>query len=101
MSRAILRNSCLSLQMANEQTVPLTEATYADLGSAIRGVCQDWCELNSYSDPFCRDGIWWAFPPKGVMPVRIETVMEEQSQRLVKIGPMRLRLLPDGSIYSA
>ncbi|MEM1253419.1 MAG: hypothetical protein AAGI69_13375 [Cyanobacteria bacterium P01_H01_bin.21] len=87
--------------LQNEQTVLLAETTYADLGSAIRGVCQAWCDLNGYSDPFCRDGIWWAFPPNGVMPVRIETVMEEQSQRLVKVGPMTLILFPDGSIYSA
>ena len=82
----------------NEQTGPPSEVIYADLGSAIRGVCQDWCDLNGYSDPFCRDGIWWAFPPNGVMPVRIKTVMGAQSQRLVKIGPMRVMLLPDGSI---
>ena len=87
--------------MANEQTVLSSKVTYADLGSAIRGVCQAWCDQHGYSDPFCRDGIWWAFPPNGVMPIRIETVMGKQSQRLVRIGPMRLILFPDGSIYSA
>ena len=109
MNSAIVRNSCLRLQIADEQTIPHAEATYADLGSAIRGVCQAWCDSasadlsvrNGYSDPFCQDGIWWAFPPNGVMPVRIKTVMEKQSQRLVRIGPMRLMLFPDGSIYSA
>ncbi|ESA37302.1 hypothetical protein N836_03705 [Leptolyngbya sp. Heron Island J] len=90
----------MGLQIADEY-VPFAEAIYADLGSAIRGVCQAWCDRNGYSDPFCRDGVWWAFPPNGVMPVRIETVMGEQSQRLVRIGPMRLILFPDGSIYSA
>ncbi|MEO1508358.1 MAG: hypothetical protein AAFU84_11990 [Cyanobacteria bacterium J06633_23] len=71
---------------------------YPNLGLAIRGVCQDWCEQHGYSDPFCRDGIWWAFPPDGVMLVRIETVMEEHSQRWVRLGPVRLILFPDGSI---
>ena len=85
-------------QIANEQTDPTADVIYADLGSAIRGVCQAWCDQNGYTDPFCRDGIWWAFPPQGVMPVRIETVMGEQSQRLVRIGPMRLMLFPDGSV---
>lgn len=85
-------------QIANEQADPYTEVIYADLGSAIRGVCQTWCEQHGYSDPFCRDGVWWAFPPNGVMPVQIGTVMGEQSRRLVKIGPMRLMLFPDGSI---
>lgn len=84
--------------MTNEQTVPPIEVVYGDLGSAILGVCQAWCNRHGYTDPFCRDGIWWAFPPNAVIPVRIETVMEEQSQCLVRIGPVRLILFPDGSI---
>ncbi|NEQ53481.1 MAG: hypothetical protein F6K11_25655 [Leptolyngbya sp. SIO3F4] len=76
----------------------MTIPQYSNLSSAIRGVCQTWCDCHGYSDPFCRDGVWWAFPPNGVMPVRIETVMGDQSQRLVRIGPMRLMLFPDGSI---
>ncbi|MEM8614476.1 MAG: hypothetical protein AAGF93_20870 [Cyanobacteria bacterium P01_H01_bin.105] len=84
--------------MANEQTIPPGEVVYADLGSAIRGVCWAWCDQHGYSDPFCRDGVWWAFPPNGVMPVQIKTVMGYKSQRLVKIGPMSLKLFPDGSL---
>ena len=100
MDNEIVRNSRLGLKITNKQTGLLVERTYADLGSAIRGVCQTWCDQHGYSDPFCRDGIWWAFPPNGVMPVRIETVMGEQSQRLVRIGSMQLMLSPDGSIYN-
>jgi hypothetical protein len=44
---------------------------YPDLAAAVRGVCQDWCQRHGYSDPFCRNGEWWAFPPNGVMLVRI------------------------------
>lgn len=71
---------------------------YPNLGCAIRGVCQAWCETHHYSDPFCRDGEWWAFPPGGVMAIRIKTVMDEASQRPVKIGPLTLVLFPDGSL---
>ncbi|MEM7796816.1 MAG: hypothetical protein AAF579_20470, partial [Cyanobacteria bacterium P01_C01_bin.118] len=87
----------MEAQIANEQVDSFAEAVYADLGSALRGVCKTWCDQHGYSDPFCCDGVWWAFPPNGVMPVRIKTVMGAQSQRLVKIGPMRVMLLPDGS----
>ncbi|MEM9804860.1 MAG: hypothetical protein AAF959_06235 [Cyanobacteria bacterium P01_D01_bin.56] len=74
---------------------------YSNLGSAIRGVCQTWCDQHGYTDPFCRNGVWWAYPPHGVMPVRVETVMGKQSQRLVRIGPMSLTLFPDGTINNA
>ncbi|MBF2050103.1 MAG: ABC transporter substrate-binding protein [Elainella sp. C42_A2020_010] len=30
---------------------------------------------HGYGDPFCRNGEWWAFPPNGVMPVRIRDVL--------------------------
>ncbi|MEM9907427.1 MAG: hypothetical protein AAF921_20635 [Cyanobacteria bacterium P01_D01_bin.44] len=71
---------------------------YSSLGSAIQGVCQAWCDQYGYSDPFCRNGEWWAFPPGGVMPVRVRTVMSAGSQRWVQVGPLTLILLPDGSL---
>ena len=85
--------------MINNETnaIPI----YPDLGSAIRGVCQRWCKESGYSDPFCRDGEWWAFPPNGVMPVRINAVMGDTCQCLVQIGPLMLALFPDGSITTA
>ena len=76
----------------------MTIPRYANLGSAIQGVCQAWCQEHGYSDPFCRNGEWWAFPPKSVMAVQIKTVMGEACQRLVQIGTLTLTLLPDGSL---
>ncbi|MEO0537517.1 MAG: hypothetical protein AAF215_27110 [Cyanobacteria bacterium P01_A01_bin.123] len=76
----------------------MTIPQYPDLGAAMRGVCQVWCNQQGYSDPFSRNGEWWAFPPHGVMPVRIATVMDQGAQQLVKIGPLTLALLPDGSV---
>ena len=72
--------------------------SFFDLGSAIRGVCHAWCEEQGYSDPFCLNGEWWAFPPNGVIPVQIKTVMGEGCQRSVQIGPLQLALFPDGSL---
>ncbi|MEM6255079.1 MAG: hypothetical protein AAF821_19355 [Cyanobacteria bacterium P01_D01_bin.156] len=71
---------------------------YSDLGDAINGVCQDWCEQNGYSDPFRLNGEWWAFPPNGVMPVQIKTVISEDCRYLVRIGSVTVTLLPDGSL---
>ena len=71
---------------------------YNDLGSAIRSVCYAWCEENAYSDPFCHNGEWWAFPPNGVMPIEIKAVMESNCQRLVQLGSVTLFLYPDGSL---
>ncbi|MEL6354962.1 MAG: hypothetical protein AAFR58_24935 [Cyanobacteria bacterium J06627_28] len=71
---------------------------YSTFGKAIRSLCQNWCEAHGYSDPFLQDGEWWAFPPGGVMPVRVKTVMGTESQRTVRIGPLRVTLFPDGSL---
>ena len=73
---------------------------YPNLGSAMRSICSEWCAVNGYSDPFCRDGEWWAFPPNGVIPVRIKAVMGEGCQQLVKIGSLTLTIFPDGSLAS-
>ena len=71
---------------------------YANLRNAIRGTCHAWCDAQNYSDPFCKDGVWWAFPPGGVIPVQIKAVMGEMSHCDVKIGPVTLSLFPDGSL---
>ena len=81
-----------------ERPMPLPQ--YSDLGSAIRGVCDKWCAQYGYSDSFCRNGEWWAFPPNGVMPVRIKTVMGRDCQHLVQVGPLTLAIRPDGSLVS-
>ncbi|MBE9064133.1 hypothetical protein [cf. Phormidesmis sp. LEGE 11477] len=73
---------------------------YFDLGDAIRDTCQHWCDREGYSDPFCKDGEWWAFPPGGVIPIRIKTVMGRASGSLVKIDAVTLMLFPDGSLAS-
>ena len=71
---------------------------YTNLGCAIRGVCNAWCKEQNYTDPFCRNGEWWAYPLNGVMPVQIKTVMGKSSQRPVKLGLLTLFLYPDGSL---
>ena len=68
----------------------MTVPNFADLGSAIRGVCNAWCEEQGYTDPFCRNGEWWAYPPNGVMG--------SHCQRPVRLGPLTLFLYPDGSV---
>ncbi|MEM8641928.1 MAG: hypothetical protein AAGG51_24390 [Cyanobacteria bacterium P01_G01_bin.54] len=73
----------------------LSDAT--DLGDAIRRICQAWCAEQGYTDPFCRNGEWWAYPPNGVMPVPIKTVMDTHCQRPVRLGRVTLFLYPDGS----
>lgn len=76
----------------------MTTPHYATLGEAIQGVCHTWCDEHGYDDPFCRNGEWWAFPPGGVMPVPVKSVMGDRSPRLVRVGPLTLALLPDGSL---
>lgn len=73
---------------------------YPDLGSAIRSVCNDWCRAHGYHEPFCRNGEWWAFPPGGILPVQIKTVMGAGCSQRVKIDCLTLSLLPDGSLSS-
>jgi hypothetical protein len=36
---------------------------------------EQWCAENGYTDLFCQEGEWWAFPPNGVMPVQVRRVM--------------------------
>ena len=72
---------------------------YPDLASAIRGVCEQWCQQNGYTDLFRRNGEWWAFPPNGVMPVRLKNALapEDKYSQEVKIGRVSIALMPDGS----
>ena len=79
----------------------ITISHYPNLGAAIRGGCQTWCQAHGYSDPFYRDGEWWAFPPQGVMPVQIKTVMGTTLPYCVQIERVTLQLLPDGSLATA
>ena len=76
----------------------MTIPHYTNLGSAIRGVCYAWCDELGYTDPFCSNGEWWAYPPNGVIPVKIKTVMGTSCQRLVRLGKLTLFLRPDGSL---
>ena len=76
----------------------MTILHYTNLGCAIRGVCHAWCKEQGYTDPFCRNGEWWAYPVNGVMPVQIKTVMGTSCQRPVKLGLLTLFLYPDGSL---
>lgn len=77
-------------------------ANYANLADAIRGVCQQWCKQNGYSDLFCRNGEWWAFPPHGVMPVCLKEAIppEDKYSQEVKIGRVLIALTPDGSFFT-
>ncbi|MEO1621096.1 MAG: hypothetical protein AAFU53_08685 [Cyanobacteria bacterium J06632_3] len=71
---------------------------YAGLAEAIVATCQAWCQAESYSDPFCQDGEWWAFPPEGAMPVRVKTVMGKASCCWVQINNVTMALFPDGTL---
>lgn len=73
---------------------------YSNLKNAIAAVRDLWCLEHGYSDPFCRNGEWWAFPPSGVMPVKIKAVMGNNSQRKVQMGKVTIFLFPDGSLGS-
>ncbi|MGD1913414.1 MAG: hypothetical protein ACFB2X_21995 [Rivularia sp. (in: cyanobacteria)] len=71
---------------------------YPDLATAINHICQQWCQENGYTEPFYRNGELWAFPPNGVMPVKIKDVMDKQDSKQVWIGRVCLFILPDGSV---
>ena len=73
---------------------------YPSLLAAIKAVCQKWCQQNGYTEPFCRNGEYWAFPPSGVIPVKIRDVIQKNKPEaeLVRIGRVSFWLLPDGSL---
>ncbi|MEM8718562.1 MAG: hypothetical protein AAGE84_04540 [Cyanobacteria bacterium P01_G01_bin.39] len=77
-------------------------SNYSNLANAIRGVCEQWCQINGYSNLFVRNGEYWAFPPHGVMPVCLKEAIapEEKYAQEVKIGRVSITLMPDGSFYT-
>lgn len=75
--------------------------SYPDLATAMRAVCENWCNVHGFTEPFCRNGEWWAFPPRAVMPVKIKDVMGKNSEaQCVYIGRVSFLLLPDGSFFT-
>ena len=56
-----------------------TTIMYPNLKAAAAAVCQRWCEQKGYSDRFYQDGSWWAFPPNGVLPVKINEVIDRDN----------------------
>lgn len=72
--------------------------SYPDLAAAIKDICQQWCQENGYTEPFYRNGELWAFPPTGVIPIKIKDVLNKQDSKQVWIGRVSLLILPDGSI---
>lgn len=55
---------------------PNSNKIYPDLKTAAAAVCQRWCERQGYSDRFYQDGSWWAYPPNGVLPIKIHEVID-------------------------
>ena len=78
--------------------IPTVIPHYASFKAALESTCHAWCREQGYSDPFCRNGVWWAFPPNGVIPLPINSVMPADWRRTVRIGSLTLDLLPDGSL---
>ncbi|MEL6139827.1 MAG: hypothetical protein AAFR42_20785 [Cyanobacteria bacterium J06628_6] len=73
---------------------------YSTFKAALQATCHAWCHEQGYTDPFCQDGVWWAFPPGGVIPVRVKDVMAPDWQRSVRIGALTLDLLANGALAS-
>jgi hypothetical protein len=77
---------------------------YPNLEAAAAAVCSKWFQQQGYTGHFYSSGSWWAFPPQGVMPVRIHDVidLEETKARRVQIEyysiSLSIALLPDGCI---
>ena len=77
---------------------------YPNLKAAAAAVCSKWCQQHDYTNHFYSNGSWWAFPPQGVMPVKIHDVidLEKTKARRVQIKhysiSLSVALLPDGCI---
>ena len=77
---------------------------YPTLKDAAAAVCTRWCEQEGYSDSFYQNGSWWAYPPNGVIPVRIHSILdvEHTLARRVRVKYysiyLSIALLPDGCI---
>ena len=76
---------------------------YPNFLAAIKGVCEKWCQQNGYTEPFCRNGEYWAFPPNGAIPVKIRDIIQtdKRQAQLVCIGRVSFWLLPDGSLQKS
>lgn len=77
---------------------------YPDIKAAAEAVCSKWCQQEGYTDYFYDRGSWWAFPPQGVIPVKIHDVidLDQTKAQRVKIKHysifLSIALLPDGCI---
>ena len=77
---------------------------YPNLQAAATAVCRSWCQQHGYSNSFYQDGSWWAFPPQGVIPVKIHDVIsfDQTKAQRVKIKhysiALSIAILPDGCI---
>ena len=54
---------------------------YPNFLAAIEGVCEKWCQQNGYTEPFCRNGEYWAFPPNGAIPVKIRDIIQTDKRQ--------------------
>lgn len=77
---------------------------YPNFISAAGAVCQRWCEQHGYSDRFYQHGSWWAFPPNGVMPVKIREIIDLSHTKAQRVRvkhysiALSIALLPDGCV---
>ena len=77
---------------------------YPTLKDAAAAVCQRWCEQQGYRDHFYQNGSWWAFPPNGVIPVKIHEVIDLNNTLAQRVQikhysiSLSIALLPDGCI---
>ena len=77
---------------------------YPDLKAAAEAVCEKWCLQEGYSNWFYQQGSWWAFPPQGVMPVKIHDTIEVSRTKALRVQikyysiSLSIALLPDGCI---
>ena len=77
---------------------------YPNLKAAAAAVCRKWCQQNGYSDSFYQNGSWWAFPPQGVMPVKIHDILNLDQTKAQRVQikhystTLSITLLPDGCI---
>ena len=42
---------------------------------------EKWCLKHGYTEPFCHEGQWWAFPPHGVNPLPLPLQKRAASER--------------------
>lgn len=77
---------------------------YPNLEAAAAAVCSQWCQQHGYTDCFYLSGSWWAFPPQGVMPVKIHDVIDLEQTKASRVQieyysiSLSIALLPDGCI---